>query len=186
MFLCIQAWICCSCQRKEFTGWLAGRASELGQQGAQELTLLLSAPLSFCLLHLSCLSLRPVVATSCLLHGYLPSWPHPPSVHGQSGFSSVSPSSPRLSWNKFPSVVASDDVICVSLVFSRSVKLWNHLIETDYKKILWVFSLLEVSPSYAQAWDFSQSWLKRMEQFMVCNCSGFSLLISAPRNISHL
>lgn len=32
-------------------------------------------------------------------------------------------------------------------------------------------------PQLRAAWDFFQSWQKRMEQLMVCDCSGFSLLI---------
>ncbi len=44
---CMYVWSCFGCQRKECVRWLAGHASEVGQQGDQELKLLLSAPFHF-------------------------------------------------------------------------------------------------------------------------------------------
>lgn len=60
---------------------------------------------------------------------------------------------------------------------SKNGKLCNPSIGRVYERSFLGFSLLNARSSYVQPGPFFQAWQQRMEQLMVCDCSGFSCLI---------
>lgn len=182
---CMYVWSCLGCQRKKCVRWLAGHASEVGQQGDQELKLSLSAPFHFSS-SISLFFFLPVVMTSCLLRSFLLAPPvlslrfHLPFI---SRFPSSSPPSLDTSFHLplSPRVVASDNVICISVVFSWSVKLWNPLIETDYERTFLGFSLLDVCPGYVQLGTLSSPGKKEWNNWWCVIVPALVALIQHPR-----
>lgn len=80
-----------------------------------------------------------------------------------------------------PRVVASDNVICISVVFSWSVKLWNPLIETDYERTFLGFSLLEVCRGYVQLGTLSSPGKKEWNNWWCVIVPALVALIQRPR-----
>lgn len=121
---------------------MIGGASEVGQQGDQELKLLLSAPFS----SISLFFFLPVVMTSRRLLWLLA------FSHSVASISFKFPLLP-IALTQISicphchQVLAFNRMTCISLVFSLCVKLWNPLIETDYERSSLGFPSWKLSPA---------------------------------------
>lgn len=89
-------------------------------------------------------------------------------VYTHEALSTLSSSSPpslgtsfHLPLSPLQSYAVVANVICVSLCFSCSVKLWNPLKEIEYRMNFLGFSLLEVVLGYIQLRAILQVWQKQ-------------------------